>query len=155
MKNKLKLVEMVTNTDSEIIEDIVPSSEPDYSIVDVTVLSDDEFNPTVQDVLIHLEETQQLCDSNNTDLSINVLSETYNPKTHYSNSLFEFESKDNIITLSIALTESEKYQNSYNVAAYTTKGEKIFEANTINPEKVIKNYLQSLSKEYLIKKEVQ
>ena len=155
MKNKLKLVEMVTNTDSEIIEDVVSSFEPDYSIVDVTVISDDEFNPTVQDVLIHLEETQQLSESQDSDLSINVLSETYNPKTKYSNSLFEFESKNNVITLSLALTESDKHPNAYNVSAYTTKGEKIFEANTINPEKVIKNYLHSLSNEYLIKKEVQ
>lgn len=148
--SKLKLVEMSLNDNSEVIEDLNYVQQPDYQITDVTVLPDEEYRPTIQGILISLEESQQLHESQSKSLSINILSETVNDKTGYSHSLFEFESPKGTITLSLTLTESDKYKGVFNVSAYTTKGEKVFETNTQTPKKAVKNYLNSLSNEYLV-----
>lgn len=149
--SKVKLVEMtLNNSSSDVIEDINYIQEPDFQITDVTVIPDEEYRPTIQGILIALEESQQLHESQSSSLSINILSETVNEKTGYSHSLFEFESKKGTITLSLAMTESEKYNGVYNVSAYTTKGEKVFETNTQCPRKAVKKYLNALSSEYLI-----
>lgn len=152
MKNKIKLVEMQVNAnqDNELIEDIDTSLQPDFEILDVTVIPNEEYMPTVQGILIDLEESNKLHESQSDKLSINILSETVNPKTNYSMSLFEFESSSSTITLSITLTESEKYKGVFNVSAYTTKGQKVFETNTQTPAKAIQGYLNSLSNEYLV-----
>ena len=149
--SKVKLIEMtINNSASEVMEDINFVQEPDYQITDVTVIPDEEYRPTIQGILIALEESQQLHESQSSSLSINILSETVNEKTGYSHSLFEFESNKGTITLSLAMTESEKYNGVYNVSAYTTKGEKVFETNTQCPKKAVQKYLNSLSSEYLI-----
>lgn len=149
--SKVKLVEMtLNNSSSDVIEDINYIQEPDFQITDVTIIPDEEYRPTIQGILIALEESQQLHESQSSSLSINILSETVNEKTGYSHSLFEFESKKGTITLSLAMTESEKYNGVYNVSAYTTKGEKVFETNTQCPRKAVKKYLNALSSEYLI-----
>lgn len=152
MKNKIKLVEtqVTMNQNNEVIEDIDTTNKPNFEILDVTVISDEDYMPTVQNILIDLEESNKLHESQSNKLSINILSETVNPKTNYSMSLFEFESPSSTITLSITLTESEKYKGVFNVSAYTTKGQKVFETNTQTPAKAIQGYLNSLSNEYLI-----
>lgn len=149
--SKVKLVEMVNNNNSEVIEDLNYVKQPNFQITDVTVLPDEEYRPTIQNILINLEEGQRLHETQSSKLGINILSETVNEKTGYSSSLFEFESSDSTITLSLALTESSKYNGVYNVAAYTTKGEKVFETNTQCPERAVQKYLCSLSETYLIK----
>lgn len=155
MSKKIKLNESlitspVTNLDSEVIEDLSYTKKPNFSILDVTVLPDESYSPTVQSILIDLEESQSLKESQNLSLGFNILSETVNDKTHYSHSLFEFESKNKTITLNLSLTESDRYPNVYKVSAHTTKGELIFETNTQQPKKVITNYLNSLSSQYLV-----
>lgn len=154
--SKIKLTETVQtqlqqlNSNNEIIEDLDYTREPDFTILDVTVFPDEEYQPTIQSILIDLEESNKLSDTGE-NLSINIISETVNPKTNYSISLFEFESTTEGIILSLTLTESEKYAGVYNVSAYTTKGVKVFETNTQCPKQVIQQYLNSLSHEYLIK----
>lgn len=152
--SKMKLVEMTLNSTSEAIEDLNTIKQPDYQITDVTVISDEDYHPTIQAILIDLEESHELHESQSKQLSINILSETVNDKTGYSNSLFEFESNKGTITLSLALSEHEKYNGVFNVSAYTTKGEKVFETNTQFPRTAIKNYMNSLSNEYLIEAEL-
>lgn len=147
---KVKLVESINNN-SEVIEDLNYISQPKFLITDVTVLPDEEYRPTIQSILINLEESQRLHETQSSKLGINILSETVNEKTGYSSSLFEFESRESTITLSLALTESSKYKGVYNVSAYTTKGEKVFETNTQCPERAVQKYLCSLSETYLIK----
>lgn len=156
-KIKLTLNEsLITNTNSnqiDVIEDVVTQQKPDYQIIDVTVIPDEEYNPTIQSILIDLDESNRLCESaeESKNLSINILSETVNIKTGYSNSLFEFENMDHTITLSLVLQETER-KGVYRVEAYTTKGEKVFESNTYKPKKLIESYLNSLANEYLIDK---
>lgn len=152
--NKIKLVETtiiqpVQNNIDEVYEDISYVAKPDYSIVDVTVLPEEDYAPTVQSILIMLEESQALKESEELRLDFNILSETVNEKTHYSHSLFEFESKNRTITLNLSLTESDRYDGVYKVAAHTTRGELVFETNTTKPAQVIENYLNSLSYKYL------
>lgn len=147
--SKLKLVEMTLDTTSEVIEDLNYTQEPDFQITDVTVIPDEEYHPTIQGILIALEESQKLHESQSNKLSINILSETVNEKTGYSNSLFEFESDKGTITLTLALTESNT-SGVYTVSSYTTKGEKVFETNTQYPARSIQKYLNALSSEYLI-----
>ena len=153
MKKKIKLVETVIDSTSEVIEDLSYIKEPDYQITDVTVLPDENYRPTIQGILIALEEGQLLHETQSSKLSINILSETVNLKTGYSNSLFEFESGDRTITLTLTLSESEKHPGAFNVAAYTTKGERVFETNTQYPQRAVQKYLNSLSNEYLIDSE--
>ena len=148
---KVKLVESIMNNNSEVIEDLNYVSQPKFLITDVTVLPDEDYRPTIQSILINLEESQRLHETQSSKLGINILSETVNEKTGYSSSLFEFESHESTITLSLALTESSKYAGVYNVSAYTTKGEKVFETNTQCPERAVQKYLCSLSETYLIK----
>lgn len=150
--NKLKLVEMQLDNSTETIEDLSYIQQPNYQITDVTVLPDEEYQPTIQGILIALEEGHKLHESQSDKLSINILSETVNDKTGYSNSLFEFESNKGTITLSLALTECDT-AGVFNVSAYTTKGEKVFETNTQTPQRAIQKYLNSLSSEYLIDSE--
>jgi len=154
---KIKLVlneSLVTNINTnqvDLIEDVSVQQKPDYQIIDITVIPDEEYNPTIQSILIDLDESSRLCESvdESKNLSINILSETVNIKTGYSNSLFEFENKNHTITLSLVLQETEK-RGIYKVEAYTTKGEKVFESNTCKPRKLIESYLNSLAVEYLI-----
>ena len=156
---KLKLVlneSLVTNINTnqvDLIEDVSVQQKPDYQIIDITVIPDEEYNPTIQSILIDLDESSRLCESveESKNLSINILSETVNIKTGYSNSLFEFENKNHTITLSLVLQETER-RGIYKVEAYTTKGEKVFESNTCKPRKLIESYLNSLAVEYLIDK---
>ena len=75
------------------------------------------------------------------------MSETVNQKTGYSNSLFEFESTNHTITLSLVLQESSR-RGVYKVEAYTTKGIKVFESTTYKPKSIIESYLKSLANEY-------
>lgn len=149
MKLRLKETSLV-NINSDVIEDVNNQPTPEFQILDVTVLPDEEYQPTIQSILIDLEENGKLHESESSKLSINILSETVNTKTGYSMSLFEFESSQSTITLSLTLTESTKYQGVFNVSAYTTKGEKVFESNTQHPREVIRKYLNSLSSEYLV-----
>jgi len=156
---KLKLVlneSLVTNINTnqvDLIEDVSVQQKPDYQIIDITVIPDEEYNPTIQSILIDLDESNRLCESaeESKKLSINILSETVNVKTGYSNSLFEFENANHTITLSLVLQETER-SGIYKVEAYTTKGEKVFESNTCKPRKLIESYLNSLAVEYLIDK---
>lgn len=155
MSRKIKLLETsvtqpIQNNDVEVIEDINYVKQPDFSILDVTVIPDEEYNPTIQSILIDLDESNSLKESESLGLGFNVLSETVNEKTGYSHSLFEFESKNNTITLNLSLTESDKYSGVYKVLAHTTKGEQIFESNTTRPKEVIKNFLNSLCESYLV-----
>lgn len=153
MKSKIKLVEanyIQDNTRSDIIEDLNNIQEPDFNILDVTVIPDEEYQPTIQNILIDLEESSNLHESESDKLSINILSETVNSKTGYSMSLFEFESPNKVITLSLTLSESDKYKGVFTVSAYTTKGDKVFETNTQYPRKAVQNYLNSLSSNYLL-----
>lgn len=158
-KIKLSLNEsLVTNINSnqvDVIEDISTQQKPDYQIIDITVIPDEEYNPTIQSILIDLDESCKLCESEeeSKNLSINILSETVNVKTGYSNSLFEFENANHTITLSLVLQETER-NGVYKVEAYTTKGEKVFESNTYKPKKLIESYLNSLANEYLIDKKL-
>jgi len=160
---KIKLIlneSLITNTNTnsnqiDVIEDVVTQQKPDYQIIDVTVIPDEEYNPTIQSILIDLDESNRLCESEeeSKNLSINILSETVNIKTGYSNSLFEFENQNHTITLSLVLQEADK-KGIYKVEAYTTKGEKVFESNTCKPRKLIESYLNSLANEYLIDKKL-
>lgn len=144
------------NSNTEVIEDVDYSQHPDFTILDVTVIPDEQYHPTIQNILIDLEESSQLHESQSDDLSINILSETVNERTGYSMSLFEFESmkNDKRVLLSLTLTESTKYAGVFNVSAYTSKGEKVFETNTQKPKQVISNYLNSLSTHYLVEYEI-
>lgn len=137
----------------DVTEVILPNNKPDYSILDITVIPDDLYNPTIQSILISLDQEASLKESDSKLLDINILSETVNTKTGYSNSLFEFESSDSTITLSLVLQETEK-QGVYKVEAYTTRGVKVFETHTLRPKETIKNYLNSLANEYLISKPI-
>lgn len=151
-KLKLKeasIAQSALNPNIDVIEDISYVQEPDFSILDITVIPDNEYNPTIQSILIGLDENQSLNEAEKLNLGFNILSETSNEKTGYSHSLFEFESKNSTITLNLSLQESTKYQGVYTVSAYTTKGEKVFESNTTRPKEVICNYLNSLSSQYL------
>lgn len=157
--SKLKLVmESVypTNMSSEyqdVQEVVIPNNKPDYSIIDITVLPDELYQPTIQAILISLDEDACLKESDSKLLDINILSETVNNKTGYSHTLFEFESSNSTITLSLVLQECER-KGVYKVQAYTTKGIKVFECNTLRPKETIKNYLNSLAQEYLISKPI-
>lgn len=157
MKNKIRLVESTyllnSNRDSEVIEDLNTTEQPNFSIVDVTVIPDEEYQPTIQNILIDLEESEKLHESKSNELSINILSETVNSKTGYSMSLFEFAHGSKVITLSLTLCESDIHTGVFNVSAYTTMGEKVFETNTQTPKKVVESYLKSLSSEYLVESE--
>ena len=150
--SKLKLVEatLQNNNSDQVIEEIVSVKKPDFTIYDVTVIPDEEYKPTIQSILISLEESQTLKEADTLKLGFNILSETVNEKTRYSHSLFEFESKSRTITLNLSLTESDKYNGVFKVSAHTTKGELIFESNTQFPEKVIHDYLDSLTDKYLL-----
>lgn len=160
---KIKLIlneSLITNTNTnsnqiDVIEDVTTQQKPDYQIIDVTIIPDEEYNPTIQSILIDLDESNRLCESEeeSKNLSINILSETVNIKTGYSNSLFEFENQNHTITLSLVLQEADK-KGIYKVEAYTTKGEKVFESNTCRPRKLIESYLNSLANEYLIDKKL-
>lgn len=151
---KLNEAGFLTNQDSDLTEVTNTLGKPDYSITDITVMSDEDYYPTIQNILIDLDENHQLNESQEVSkgLSINILSETVNQKTGYSNSLFEFESKEGVITLSLVLSESDKYDNRgvFNVSLYTTKGEKIYESNTSKPKAEIKKILNELSNKYLV-----
>ena len=151
---KLNEAGFLTNKDSDLVEVTNTLGKPDYSITDITVMSDEDYYPTIQNILIDLDENHQLNESQEVSkgLSINILSETVNQKTGYSNSLFEFESKDGVITLSLVLSESDKYDTRgvFNVSLYTTKGEKIYESNTSKPKAEIKKILNELSNKYLV-----
>lgn len=154
-KLKLNLLEtsIVTNdTVSDTIDITVPNTKPDYTITDVTILSDRGYHPTIQNILIDLDESHKLNESESVskDLTINILSEAVNPKTNYSYSLFEFESKESVVTLSLTLTEGVKAPGLFQVNVFTTKGEKIFESNTVKPKEVIQGLLNRLSNQYLI-----
>lgn len=158
MSKKIKLVEStavqpIVGNDQQVIEDINYVSKPDFTILDVTVIPDEEYAPTIQSILINLEESQSLNEAESLGLGFNILSETVNEKTGYSHSLFEFESNNKTITLNLSLTESDKYQGVYKVSAHTTKGELVFESNTTKPQAVIKNYLNSLCESYLMENE--
>ena len=151
---KIKLIlneSLVTNKDSDVIEDTSIEQKPDFQIIDVTVIPDETYYPTIQSILIDLDEGSKLIESENNKLDINILSETVNTKTNYSNSLFEFESSNHTITLSLVLQESDR-RGIYKVEAYTTRGVKVFESNTYRPKMVIESYLNSLANEYLIDK---
>lgn len=151
---KMKLIlneSLISNKDSDILEDISVQQKPDYQIIDITVIPDEEYYPTIQSILIDLDENNRLNENENTKLDINILSETVNQKTGYSNSLFEFESSNHTITLSLTLQETER-KGIYKVEAYTTKGIKVFESNTYKPKMIIESYLNSLANEYLIDK---
>lgn len=151
---KMKLIlneSLISNKDSDIIEDTSVQAQPDYQIIDVTVIPDEDYYPTVQAILIDLDEDGALLESDGNKLDINILSETVNQKTNYSNSLFEFESANHTITLSLVLQETDR-RGIYKVEAYTTRGVKVFESNTYKPKYVIESYLNSLANEYLIDK---
>lgn len=153
---KVKLVESFSNNSvDQVIEDIGVVDQPDFTILDVTVISDDEYNPTIQSILIDLSENQSLTECESLGLGFNILSETVNDKTGYSHSLFEFESKNKTITLNLSLNEHEKYDGVFKVAAHTTKGELVFESNTQYPAKEIKKYLNTLTSRYLKESEGQ
>lgn len=157
---KLKLKESIstlptetrTSTTDQVIEDLSYVKEPDFNIVDVTVLPDEEYNPTIQSLLINIDEDKSLNESEK--LGFNILSETVNTKTGYSSSLFEFETRTKNITLNLSMCESERHVGVWNIKAHTTKGELVFESNTQHPKQVITNYLNSLSSEYLLESEV-
>lgn len=152
--SKMKLIlneSLVSNKDSDILEDVSVQAKPDYQIVDITVIPDETYYPTIQSILIDLDENNKLCESAKTKIAINILSETVNQKTGYSNSLFEFESENHTITLSLVLQETDR-RGIYKVEAYTTKGIKVFESTTYKPKYVIESYLSSLANEYLIDK---
>lgn len=156
MTKKIKLVETsitqasnINNTSTDqVVEDLDIQKKPDFNITDVTVLPDNDYNPTIQSLLINIEESQTLNEAEK--LGFNILSETVNEKTGYSSSLFEFETANKNITLNLSMTESDKYDKVWKVSAHTTKGELVFESNTQYPQKVITNYLNSLSSEYLL-----
>ena len=151
---KMKLIlneSLVSNKDSDIIEDTTIAQKPDYQIIDITVIPDETYYPTIQSILIDLDESSKLKESESNKLDINILSETVNTKTGYSNSLFEFESSNHTITLSLVLQESDR-RGIYKVEAYTTRGVKVFESNTYRPKMVVESYLNSLANEYLIDK---
>lgn len=151
---KMKLIlneSLISNKDSDIIEDTTVAQKPDYQIIDITVIPDETYYPTIQSILIDLDENDKLKESENSKLDINILSETVNQKTGYSNSLFEFESSKHTITLSLVLQETDR-RGIYKVEAYTTKGIKVFESNTYRPKYVVESYLNSLANEYLIDK---
>ena len=161
-KMKLKLNESLLTgmidlnsdtTNTNVIEDLDRQVHPDYKILDVTVIPDDNYQPTIQSILIDLDEDNKLVESENKNLDINILSETVNSKTGYSNSLFEFESANHTITLSLVLQETDR-RGIYTVEAYTTRGEKIFNRNTCRPKQIIESYLNSLANEYLIDKPI-
>lgn len=152
--SKMKLIlneSLVSNKDSDILEDVSVQAKPDYQIVDITVIPDETYYPTIQSILIDLDENNKLCESAKTKIDINILSETVNQKTGYSNSLFEFESENHTITLSLVLQETDR-RGIYKVEAYTTKGIKVFESTTYKPKYVIESYLNSLVNEYLVDK---
>lgn len=153
LKNRIKLVESYVKYDSDVIEEINTRQEPDFSILDVTVIPDETYNPTVQSILIDLVETQALKESSNLQLGFNILSETVNNKTGYSHTLLEFESIDKSITLNLSMTESVKYNGVFNVKAHTTRGKLVFESNTRYPFNSIRNYLDSLTDNYLVERE--
>ena len=151
---KMKLIlneSLISNKDSDIIEDTSVAQKPDYQIIDITVIPDEDYYPTIQSILIDLDEGNNLMESENSKLDINILSETVNQKTGYSNSLFEFESSNHTITLSLVLQETDK-RGVYKIEAYTTRGVKIFESVTYKPRKLIESYLNSIANEYLIDK---
>lgn len=151
---KMKLIlneSLISNKDSDIIEDTTIAKKPDYQIIDITVIPDETYYPTIQSILIDLDESNKLKESEDSKLDINILSETVNQKTGYSNSLFEFESSNHTITLSLVLQETDR-RGIYKVEAYTTRGVKVFESNTYRPKYVIESYLNSLANEYLIDK---
>lgn len=151
---KMKLIlneSLISNKDSDIIEDTTIAKKPDYQIIDITVIPDETYYPTIQSILIDLDESNKLKESEDNKLDINILSETVNQKTGYSNSLFEFESSNHTITLSLVLQETDR-RGIYKVEAYTTRGVKVFESNTYRPKYVIESYLNSLANEYLIDK---
>ena len=153
-KLKIKLMEtsIVQNDgSSNVVEVIANQNKPDYVITDVTVLSDKFYHPTIQSILIDLDESHKLNESEvrSKDLTVNILSEAVNQKTGYSYSLFEFESKESVVTMSLTLTESLNRPGLFNVSMYTTKGEKIYECNTVKPKMCIKNLLNNLSNSYL------
>jgi len=161
-KMKLKLNESLLTgminlnsdaTNTDVVEDLDRQAHPDYKILDVTVIPDDNYQPTIQSILIDLDEDNKLVESENKNLDINILSETVNSKTGYSNSLFEFESTNHTITLSLVLQETDR-RGIYTVEAYTTRGEKIFNRNTCRPKQIIESYLNSLANEYLIDKPI-
>ena len=151
---KLNEAGIVQDLCDDVVEVTNSLGEPNYKITDITVLGDEDYYPTIQNILIDLDENHQLNESQDVskDLSINVLSETVNQKTGYSNSLFEFESKTGVITLSLVLSESSKYNTRgvYNISLYTTKGEKIYESNTATPKAEVKKILNELSNKYLV-----
>lgn len=142
------------SSNEEVIDVTNTLGKPDYTITDITVMGDEDYYPTIQNILIDLDENHQLNESQDVSkgLSINILSETVNTKTGYSNSLFEFESNSGVITLSLVLSESDKYDHRgvFNVSLYTTKGEKIYESNTTKPKAEIKKILNELSNKYLV-----
>lgn len=151
---KIKLTEStvyqpIATDENRVIEDVTTVKEPNFSILDVTVIPDETYNPTIQSILIDLDENNTLKESQELGLGFNILSETVNDKTHYSHSLFEFESNNRTIALNLSMLESDKYNGVYKVMAHTTKGELIFETNTLKPKEVIHDYLDSLSQEYL------
>ena len=151
---KIKLVlneSLISNKNSDVIEDTAIGQMPDYQIIDITVIPDENYYPTIQSILIDLDEGNRLIESDNKKLDINILSETVNQKTGYSNSLFEFESSNHTITLSLVLQETDR-RGIYKVEAYTTRGIKVFESNTYKPKYTIESYLKSLAGEYLIDK---
>lgn len=156
---KIKLKESIStlptetraSTTDQVIEDLSYIKEPDFNIVDVTVLPDEEYNPTIQSLLINIDEDKSLTEAEK--LGFNILSETVNAKTGYSSSLFEFETRTKNITLNLSMCESEKHVGVWNIKAHTTKGELVFESNTQHPKQVITNYLNSLSSEYLLESE--
>lgn len=151
---KMKLIlneSLISNKDSDIIEDTTIAKKPDYQIIDITVIPDETYYPTIQSILIDLDESNKLKESEDSKLDINILSETVNQKTGYSNSLFEFESSKHTITLSLVLQETDR-RGIYKVEAYTTRGIKVFESNTYRPKYVVESYLNSLANEYLIDK---
>lgn len=149
---KIKLIlneSLISNKDSDIIEDTAVQKQPDYQIIDITVIPDEYYYPTIQSILIDLDEGNKLTESNGHRLDINILSETVNQKTGYSNSLFEFESENHTITLSLVLQETDR-RGIYKVEAYTTRGIKVFESNTYKPKQLVESYLKSLANDYLI-----
>ena len=151
---KIKLIlneSLISNKDSDIIEDTTVAQKPEYQITDITVIPDETYYPTIQAILIDLDEANKLKESEDNKLDINILSETVNQKTGYSNSLFEFESSNHTITLSLVLQETDR-RGIYKVEAYTTRGVKVFESNTYRPKYVIESYLNSLANEYLVDK---
>ena len=151
---KLNEAGIISDLNDEVVEVTNTLGKPDYTITDITVMSDEDYYPTIQNILIDLDENHQLNESQDVskNLSINILSETVNPKTGYSNSLFEFESNSGVITLSLVLSESDRYDHRgvFNVSLYTTKGEKIYESNTTKPKAEIRNILNELSNKYLV-----